>query len=161
MDNKIKEALDSFVKTIIVPNDMKCLLVGSLALNMLGMELGEPHDIDMEVILKNPEQESILKTLSEASGNDFYKKKCESYECAENRMENVTWEHKPYIFTWKGVEINVWVVSEFSHNFITLQNEINVATVMSVVRKKVAYNRKKDIRFCSKMAKKFLSLTEI
>lgn len=161
MDNKMKEALDSFVKTIVTPNNMKCLLVGSLALNMLGMEFEESHDIDMEVVLENPEQEHIFQVFCEACGNDFYKEKCDNYECAEKRMENVTWTHKPYIFTWKGVEINIWVVSKFSHEFITLNDGINVATVMSVVRKKVAYNRKKDIRFCSKMAQKFLSLTEI
>lgn len=161
MDNKIEEALKSFVKTVITPNNMECLLVGSFALNMLGMELGEPHDIDMEVILKNPEQEHIFQVFSEACGNEFYKEKCDNYECAEKRMENVTWVHKPYIFNWKGVEVNVWIVSEFSHSFITLKDGINVATVMSVIRKKVAYNRKKDIRFCGKMARKFLSLAEI
>lgn len=49
MQTRIKTALDGFRKSVLDAHGMDFLIVGSLALHELGMETGEPHDIDMEV----------------------------------------------------------------------------------------------------------------
>ena len=49
METRIKTALDGFRKSVLEAHGMDFLIVGSLALHELGMETGEPHDIDMEV----------------------------------------------------------------------------------------------------------------
>ena len=49
METRIKTALDGFRKSVLDAHGMDFLIVGSLALHELGMETGEPHDIDMEV----------------------------------------------------------------------------------------------------------------
>lgn len=49
METRIKTALDGFRKSVLNAHGMDFLIVGSLALHELGMETGEPHDIDMEV----------------------------------------------------------------------------------------------------------------
>lgn len=88
-----------------------------------------------------PEQEqSIFKLLSDSQKNTMYQmKEQEDYlSNAERRMDKVTWKHKPYLFQWGDVIINVWVVSEFSHEYVTLDSGIKFAKVMSVIRKKIA-----------------------
>lgn len=74
---------------------------------------------------------------------------------AERLMDKVTWKHKPYIFKWGDRLINVWVVTEFSHTYIQLQNGICYAQVMSVIRKKIAYQRNKDRAFLVNLAYPF------
>jgi hypothetical protein len=77
---------------------------------------------------------------------------------AERRMDKVTWTHKPYLFQWGDVIINVWVVSEFSHEYVTLDSGIKFAKVMSVIRKKIAYQRNKDRAFLINLAYRFLGM---
>ena len=77
---------------------------------------------------------------------------------AERLMDKVTWKHKPYIFKWGNRLINVWVVTEFSHTYIQLQNGICYAQVMSVIRKKIAYQRNKDRAFLVNLAYRFLGM---
>ena len=55
METRIKTALDGFRKSVLDAHGMDFLIVGSLALHELGMETGEPHDIDMEVKVKEKE----------------------------------------------------------------------------------------------------------
>ena len=73
-------------------------------------------------------------------------------------MDKVTWTHKPYLFQWGDVIINVWVVSEFSHEYVTLDSGIKFAKVMSVIRKKIAYQRNKDRAFLINLAYRFLGM---
>lgn len=46
--NPVERALEEFRKQVLEPYGMKFLIVGSLALYKLGMEVDEPHDIDIE-----------------------------------------------------------------------------------------------------------------
>lgn len=57
METRIKTALDGFRKSVLNAHGMDFLIVGSLALHELGMETGEPHDIDMEV-------KGMIKTIN-------------------------------------------------------------------------------------------------
>lgn len=118
--NPVERALEEFRKKVLEPYGVKFLIVGSLALHKLGMEVDEPHDIDMEVIC-TPEQEQN-------------------------------------IFKWGDRLINVWVVTEFSHTYIQLSNGICYAQVMSVIRKKIAYQRNKDRAFLVNLAYRFLGM---
>jgi hypothetical protein len=74
------------------------------------------------------------------------------------RWFSVTWTHKPYLFQWGDVIINVWVVSEFSHEYVMFDNGIKFAKVMSVIRKKIAYQRNKDRAFLINLAYRFLGM---
>ena len=137
METRIKTALDGFRKSVLEAHGMDFLIVGSLALHELGMETGEPHDIDMEVKCTPEQEQSIFKLLSDSQKQSMYQmKEQEDYlSNAERRMDKVTWKHKPYLFQWGDVIINVWVVSEFSHEYVTLDSGIKFAKVMSVIRK--------------------------
>ena len=158
--SKVERALEEFRKQVLEPNGIKFLIVGSLALNKLGMEVDEPHDIDMEVICTPEQEQNIFKLLSDSQKNNMYQmKENEGYHSnAERLMEKVTWKHKPYIFKWGDCFINVWVVTEFSHTYIQLQNGICYAQVMSVIRKKIAYQRNKDRAFLVNLAYRFLEM---
>lgn len=149
METRIKTALDGFRKSVLEAHGMDFLIVGSLALHELGMETAEPHDIDMEVKCTPEQEQNIFKLLSDSQKNTMYqmKEKEDYLSNAERRMDKVTWTHKPYLFQWGDVIINVWVVSEFSHEYVTLDSGIKFAKVMSVIRKKIAYQRNKDRAF--------------
>lgn len=160
METRIKTALDGFRKSVLDAHGMDFLIVGSLALHELGMETGEPHDIDMEVKCTPEQEQSIFKLLSDSQKQSMYlMKEHEDYHSnAERLMDKVTWKHKPYIFRWGDRLINVWVVTEFSHTYIQLQNGICYAQVMSVIRKKIAYRRNKDRAFLVNLAYRFLGM---
>lgn len=102
----------------------------------------------------------IFKLLSDSQKQSMYQmKEQEDYlSNAERRMDKVTWKHKPYLFQWGDVIINVWVVSEFSHEYVTLDSGIKFAKVMSVIRKKIAYQRNKDRAFLINLAYRFLGM---
>lgn len=160
METRIKTALDGFRKSVLDAHGMDFLIVGLLALHELGMETAEPHDIDMEVKCTPEQEQSIFKLLSDSQKNTMYQmKEQEDYlSNAERRMDKVTWKHKPYLFQWGDVIINVWVVSEFSHEYVTLDSGIKFAKVMSVIRKKIAYQRNKDRAFLINLAYRFLGM---
>lgn len=61
METRIKTALDGFRKSVLDAHGMDFLIVGSLALHELGMETGEPHDIDMEVKCTPEQEQSIFQ----------------------------------------------------------------------------------------------------
>lgn len=149
----LEEQFDNFVNKVLKPQKADYLIVGSLALYRLGMDV-IPHDIDIEVKCQN---EETFKLLAQSQSNDFYENQYLSE--AELRMEKVTWKHKPYVFKWQDTTINVWVVTEFSHeDIIILENGVKVAGAMSVIRKKMAYQREKDKAFCVNFASRFLTL---
>lgn len=158
-NKSISNVLNDFIKSVLNPNNLDFMVVGSLALNNIGFEVS-PHDIDIEVVC-DKKQEKIFKILSESQNkyfHDVYSKKSD----AESRMENVTWTHKPYIFKWKGVEINVWIVTEFSHKDYyynkIFDKMIKFASPISVLKKKMAYKRNKDFLFMNDLVKKLLSI---
>lgn len=158
--SQVERSLNAFVKAVLSPHKMDFLIVGSLALHKLGTEVDEPHDIDMEVICTPEQEEQVFKLLSDSQANTLYHMKEEEgyHSNAERRMDKVTWSHKPYLFQWGDVIINVWVVSEFSHEYVTLDSGIKFAKVMSVIRKKIAYQRNKDRAFLINLAYRFLGM---
>lgn len=158
--NPVEQALEEFRKQVLEPCGMKFLIVGSLTLHKLGMEVDEPHDIDMEVICTPEQEKNVFQLLSDSQKNNMYQMKVqENYHSnAERLMDKVTWKHKPYIFKWGDRLINVWVVSEFSHEYVTLDSGIKFAKVMSVIRKKIAYQRNKDRAFLINLAYRFLGM---
>lgn len=159
MNESIKQTIKDLREKIFDKNSIEFLIVGSLALSELGMENGEPHDIDIEAKC-TPEQEEIFRMLSDSQKNSFYKENTvEAYpRGAEYRMDKVTWKHKPYVFKWGDVLVNVWAVSEFSHDYLTLNNGLKIAKVMSVIKKKAAYQRNKDRAFLVNLAFRFLEI---
>lgn len=133
---KVEEALVR-LKAFLDSRNMPFIVVGSLALKVHGMPLKrEPEDIDIEVMC-TPEKEVIFRALADAAGNDFYKMK-EMYPQDEGI------EHKPYIFPFEGVVVNVWVVREFTHSTFVYKDYIRYAGVYSILRKKMRYKRLKD-----------------
>lgn len=167
--NQMQIVLNNFIGNILAPEGIEPpLVVGSLALRMLlGTDTIKPKDIDIEVRCL-PEQEKVFKILSRASENDFYTLKnafeygCETPRCSpENRMGKVTWTHKPYIFTYRGVVFNVWCVSEYSHEYLDFGDaSFKISTVMSVMEKKVAYRRLKDHTLCTALSAKFMCFAQ-
>lgn len=114
----------------------------------------------MEVKCTPEQEQNIFKLLSDSQKNTMYQmqEKEDYHSNAERRMDKVTWTHKPYLFQWGDVIINVWVVSEFSHEYVTLDSGIKFAKVMSVIRKKIAYQRNKDRAFLINLAYRFLGM---
>lgn len=157
-----KLGLTSFMNDVIYKNDMKALVVGSLALNLLGFVDSFPNDVDLEVKLSDSGQEQIFKLLSNQYGNNYYKTP-EYKEDLDPSLSGirVTWNHKPYIFEWRGVKYNVWIVDDFSHDYVTLSNGLNISKVMSVLKTKMSYGRDKDVLFISNIAKNLLSLIQL
>ena len=147
--------LREFNQEILKPINAKCLIVGSMALHALGVTEAEPKDIDIEVEIASYNDRNIFKALALASGNDFFKKAATD---VESYMENVTWENKPYIFKWKEVVFNVWVVKEFSHEYIHWERDMYMAKPMSVIKKKMAYKREKDRAFMKDLIGKLIKL---
>lgn len=158
--SQVERALEEFRKQVLEPYGMKFLIVGSLALNKLGMEVDEPHDIDMEVICTPEQEKNVFQLLSDSQKNSMYQIKGQGdyHSNAERLMDKVTWKHNPYIFKWGDCLINVWVVTEFSHTYIQLSNGICYVQVMSVIRKKTAYQRDKDRAFLVNLAYRFLRM---
>lgn len=117
------------------------LICGSLALALQDIPIEDVHDIDLEIKCSK-EQEEIFKLLSDLNQNKFYEEK------EINNYDNITWEHKPYIFKVDQIFFNVWVVKEFSHKKgLILGNGFNIAGVSSVLKRKLSYKRNKDYKY--------------
>lgn len=149
--NCCKTVLIKFLKSIQNPqNPVDVCIVGSMALCQLGLDNVVPHDIDIEMVCDDA-MEAKLKLLAESQGNHFHSSNVDSYPFgAEKRMKNVTWKHKPYVFKWDNVLINVWAVSAISHRYIQDSEGIKWAVISSVLNKKCAYRRRKDYEFINK-----------
>lgn len=154
--NPLMKVVLEFNTEILKPRNLDFLLTGSLALQEHGLPFVQPHDVDIEVIC-TPEQEEVFRVLALSNKNEFFKQKTQdNYEDrqAEYRMKTgVTWTHKPYIFTYKGILINVWCVSAFSHDFMYNENGIKIAKLHSILDKKLAYHRSKDYQFVHNFTK--------
>ena len=113
------------------------LVVGSIALRALGVPLKRAcHDVDIEVIA-NERQEQQFKEFAQASGTHLH-------EQQEQALRGFA--HKPYVFYYRGVQINIWVSREkFSHPRTVLINGVAFPTVDSLLRAKATYHRPKDL----------------
>lgn len=156
MKNEL-ELLDfsDFKRDFLDIHKIPFVVVGSLALQESGFDVNL-HDIDIEAIC-NEREEKILDVLAKSSGSNFH----ESYNGeAEKRMEKVTWSHKPYAFKWGSTVINVWVVTEFSHEFFVNKDGIKIAKPISVLKKKMTYRRSKDYQTLNKIIQQIVKLGE-
>lgn len=156
MKNEL-ELLDfsDFKRDFLDIHKIPFVVVGSLALQESGFDVN-PHDIDIEAIC-NEREEKILDALAKSSGSNFH----ESYNGeAEKKMEKVTWSHKPYMFKWGSTVINVWVVTEFSHEFFVNKDGMKIAKPISVLKKKMAYRRSKDYQTLNKIIQQIVKLGE-
>ena len=70
METRIKTALNGFRKSVLEAHGMDFLIVGSLALHELGMETGEPHDIDMEVKCTHPNRNRVSSSYCRTLRNN-------------------------------------------------------------------------------------------
>lgn len=168
MENKAKvngchfeQIVDDFVKEICEPNGFRVCVVGSLALRKAGGLDIEPHDIDLEMV---GDATKILSALATASNNNYFKLNVDYEKRAEGKMkrigERVGWSSKPYIFTYKGMSFNVWLVDTFTHPTIEYKFNLHYAKPFSVLKKKFAYGRKKDVMFGFDLIKQIQGLME-
>ena len=114
-------------------------VVGSIALVANGMKINrEIDDIDLEVVC-NEEQESIFKNLSESQGVDFHNNK-ETNKFINNK-------HKPYIFNFFSVTVNVFVSKDkLSHPVILERGGIPIPTLDTLIESKAQFHRPKDLQ---------------
>lgn len=144
MEANVKKALQGVSDFITNKCGLKLLVVGSLALEQCGLKIGRlSHDIDLEVIC-SPQDEKMFEALAEQSHNNYYKQP----EIEEIDGQYVNTGHKPYIFKWDGVDVNVWCHANcFSHpQIVRGELGLDYATVSSVLDRKLSYNRQKDYK---------------
>lgn len=147
MEQKLKkfnEDLKKF-KKFLDEKKIDFMVVGSGALLSCGIPLNRCcNDIDIEVIC-NEDDEKFFKLL-QASSNI--------------KVENdYTGKTFPYIFTYQGIKINVWVVNYFSHNHYLLNDfGVKIASVFSVLKRKMDYRRRKDYEDLNYIIKTFIEI---
>lgn len=129
----------SNLKILLDEWNVRWSVVGSLAFVANGMKINrEIDDIDLEVVC-NEEQESIFKNLSESQGVDFHNNK-ETNKFINNK-------HKPYIFNFFGVIVNVFVSKyKLSHPVILERGGIPIPTLDTLIESKAQFHRPKDLQ---------------
>lgn len=141
-ENNVSKILKIFEKLIdsigIKKEDI--MLTGSIALMKHGIlpENKIPKDIDA-VVKCGSEMEHILRAVTLLNGGHTY------WKVKECHWKGI--EHKPYVFTYEGVEINIWVQSpdtEFDSE-ITCKEGFHIATVKHILEAKKYYGRRKDV----------------
>ena len=150
----MKAKLEDFNKKLKVVQDFldehhqRYMLVGSGALLNCGIPLQRfCNDVDLEVIEDN-DNGKLFKMLQDATTqvDDEYK----SLKKDGKGM--------PFMFTYKGVKVNIWLVKKFNHEHWVWKNNIKVATVYSVLKKKMSYKRVKDFQDLNGIIKTFAEL---
>lgn len=129
----------SNLKILLDEWNVRWSVVGSLAFVANGMKINrEIDDIDLEVVC-NEEQESIFKNLAESQGVDFHNNK-ETNKFINNK-------HKPYIFNFFGVTVNVFVSKDkLSHPVILERGGIPIPTLDTLIESKAQFHRPKDLQ---------------
>lgn len=128
----------SNLKILLDEWNTRWVVVGSIAFAANGMPFKrEIKDIDIEVVC-NEEQETIFKNLSESQGVDFHNNK------EINKF--IKSEHKPYIFNFFGVIVNVFAVKEkLTHPVILKRGEIPIPAINTLIESKANFHREKDL----------------
>lgn len=133
------------VKKFLDERNLPFMVVGSGALLKCGIPLRrEVSDIDLEVCCTE-EQEKVFKDLQDAT-NPY------------NTDYRVLDSSKPYIFMYRNIKVNVWVVKEFTHDQWVMNNGIRYATIYSVLKKKMSYRRVKDYEDLNHIVKTLLEI---
>lgn len=136
--SKILNVFESLINSLGIKKE-DIMLTGSIALMKHGIlpENKIPKDIDA-VVKCGTEMEYVLRAVTKLNGGNTY------WKTKENAWKGV--EHKPYIFTYEGVEINIWVQSpdtEFDSEIICKEG-YHIATVKHILEAKKYYGRLKD-----------------
>ena len=129
----------SNLKILLDGWNAKWTVVGSIAFVANGMKINrEIENIDLEVVC-NEEQEEIFKNLEESQGVDFHNNK-ETNKFINNK-------HKPYIFNFFGVTVNVFAAKDkLSHSAILERGGIPIPTLDTLIESKVQFHRPKDLQ---------------
>lgn len=127
----------------------KYMLVGSGALLNCGIPLQRfCNDVDLEVIEDN-DNGKLFKMLQDATTQS----KDDEYKSLKRDGKEM-----PFTFTYKGVRVNIWLVKTFNHGHWVWKNGIKIATVYSVLKKKMSYKRAKDFQDLNGIIKTFAEL---
>ena len=152
MEAKIKDFNEKLrvVQDFLDNHQQHYMLVGSGALLSCGVPLPRCcNDVDLEVI-ETEGNAKLFQTLQDATttlNNEYKGKKMNGKEL-------------PFIFTYKNVKVNVWLVEAFSHEEWVWKNNVKIATVYSVLKKKMSYKRDKDKEDLLSIIKTLASLHE-
>ena len=150
----MKAKLEDFNKKLKVVQDFldehhqRNMLVGSGALLNCGIPLPRfCGDVDLEVIEDN-DNGKLFKMLQDATTQD------------DNEYKSLKRDGRgmPFIFTYKGVKVNIWLVKKFNHEQWVWKNNIKVATVYSVLKKKMELKRVKYFQDLQHIVKTFMEL---
>jgi hypothetical protein len=125
------------------------MLVGSGALLSCGIPLPRfCGDVDLEVI-ETEENVKMFKMLQDATipfcNHEYKGKKMDGKEL-------------PFVFMYKNIKVNVWLVKAFNHTQWVWKNNMKIATVYSVMKKKMSYKRVKDFQDLQYIIKTFIEL---
>lgn len=125
------------------------MLVGSGALLSCGIPLPRfCGDVDLEVI-ETEENVKMFKMLQDATipfcNHEYKGKKMDGKEL-------------PFVFMYKNIKVNVWLVKKFNHTQWVWKNNMKIATVYSVMKKKMSYKRVKDFQDLQYIIKTFIDL---
>lgn len=127
------------VDILLQRNNIRYIVVGSIALQALGVPLNrDVGDIDIEVIC-DENQETVFQDIAEKQHSNFHREK-------EDALESF-FDHKPYCFFILGIQINIWVSRKnFSHKRILYTEQgIGIPYVVELLRRKAMYHRPKDL----------------
>lgn len=127
MKEKIKKL--KTLKTILGTDNL--ILTGSVALAHYGLvHPSKVDDLDVLLLTPTPTQIEVLNNLQKSNPNPKF------FDAGS----------LSYSFIYDGVKIDIWIVSDISESdsLVTNQGGIKVASVPSIVKAKVSYNRPKD-----------------
>lgn len=137
------------IQDFLDDHQQKYMLVGSGALLICGIPLPRfCGDVDLEVI-ETEENVKMFKMLQDAT-TPFY-----NHEYKGKKRDG---KELPFMFTYKDIKVNVWLVKAFNHTQWVWKNNMKIATVYSVLKKKMSYKRVKDFQDLQHIVKTFMEL---
>lgn len=137
------------IQDFLDDHQQKYMLVGSGALLNCGIPLPRfCGDVDLEVI-ETEENVKMFKMLQDAT-TPFY-----NHEYKGKKRDG---KELPFMFTYKDIKVNVWLVKAFNHTQWVWKNNMKIATVYSVLKKKMELKRVKDFQDLQHIVKTFMEL---
>ena len=150
METKLKDFNEKLgvIQNFLDDHQQQYMLVGSGALLNCGIPLPRfCGDVDLEVIEDNG-NEKLFKMLQDAATQND-----EEYKSLKRDGRRM-----PFMFTYKGIRVNIWLDKTFTHEQWVWKNNIKIATVYSVLKKKMSYKRVKDFQDLQHIVKTFMEL---
>lgn len=150
METKLRDFNEKLrvIQDFLDKHKQQYMLVGSGALLICGIPLPRfCGDVDLEV-KETEENFKLFQTLQDATTQVD-----EEYKSLKRDGKGM-----PFMFTYKGVKVNIWLVNKFNHEQWVWKNNIKVATVYSVMKKKMELKRIKDFQDLQHIVKTFMEL---